>query len=141
MADIQFPSTFFDPGTFTAVVNDNNNAPSTVLDAGQPFTISTTTDLSENARIFLGGTLDYAAYVEAIGPGVEQQVGATESFVLNNTSPINVTITVPANTLPDNLGPGQSGAYKLVVLMTHRNVAGVVTDIAAVVEGPVLRIS
>jgi hypothetical protein len=141
MAEIQFPNAFFAPGTLTAEVLDNNGDPRNVLDAGQDFTIRVRTDLSANAAAFLGGTFEYAAYVESIGPGPEQQVGNTETRANNGTNPILVDIVVPANTLPDNVPPGQSGAYLPVVLLTHRDNSGQVTDVAAVVDGPVLRIS
>lgn len=143
MAGIQYPNPFFDPGTFNATVVDNNGQPSTVLDAGQPFTIRTQTDLGAVAALFLGGTLQYAAYAESIGPGVEKQIGQTVNFAMNGTQVINtdIVVTPGALGLPNNLGPGQSGAYKLVVLLTHRSVNNSVTDVAAVVDGPVLRIS
>ena len=88
----------------------------------------------------MGGQWDVAAYVEAIGPGPEQQVGPTAVIPLNGSTTYSTVITVPANTLPNNLGPGQSGAYKVVVLLTHRNF-GAVSDVSAVVELPVVRIS
>jgi hypothetical protein len=141
MADIQYPNAFFRPGTFTAEVLDNNEEPRNVIDAGAPFTIRMVTTLSPAAALFLGGTLEYAAYVEAIGPGDEKQVGPTETFVLNGTAVINKDIVVPVGDLPDNVGPGQSGAYKLVVLLTHRSTGGAVTDVAAVVDAGVLRIA
>ena len=142
MADIQFPNVFFAPGTFEARVLDNNGDPRNVLDAGLAFTIRTRTVLSNNAATFLGGTFEYAAYVESIGPGPEQQVGNLETRVNNGTTPIDVDIVVSPGTLPNNVPPGPiSGAYKLVVLLTHRDNAGAVTDVAAIVDGPVLRIS
>ena len=48
-------------------------------------------------------------------------------------------IVVSAGTLPDNPAPPFSGAYKVVVLLTHRNF-GATTDVVGIVEGPVLRI-
>ncbi len=65
-----------------------------MLDAGQPFTIVTTTDLSEDAGL-PRGRFEYAAYVEAIGPGVEKQVGARRELrARRGHDPINMTITV-----------------------------------------------
>jgi hypothetical protein len=58
---------------------------------------------------------------------------------LTGATNYNANIVVPANTLPDNPGPGQSPSYKVVMLLTHRNF-GLVTDVVGVVEGPVLRI-
>jgi hypothetical protein len=140
MATIQFPNVLLNPGTFNATVLDNNGAPSTVLDAGQQFTIRCTWDISPLAALILGGEFQVAAYVESIGPGREQQVGPTVTRALNGGTNFAADIVVPANTLPNNLPPGQSGAYKLVTLLTHRNF-GSVSDVSALVEGPVLRIS
>jgi hypothetical protein len=141
MADIQFPNVLFSPpGTFNATVLDNNGAPSSVLDAGLDFTIQTEWEISALAALLMGGQWEVAAYVESIGPGPEQQVGATVVVPLDGSTTYSAVITVPANTLPDNLGPGQSGAYKMVVLLTHRNF-GKVSDVSAIVEFPVLRIS
>ena len=140
MADIQFPNVLFGPGTFTATVLDNNGNPSSVLDAGQQFTIHAERPIDPLAAALSAASWQFAAYVEAIGPGVEQQVGPTQTVPLNGATNYQTDIVVPATSLPDNLGPGQSGAYKLVTLMTHRNF-GAVSDIAAVAEGPVLRIS
>lgn len=140
MADIQFPNALFGPGTFTATVLDNNGSPSSVLDAGQQFTIRTAWSIDALSAQHLGGDWQVAAYVEAIGPGAEQQVGPTQTVPLNGGTNYATDVVVAAGDLPNNLGPGQSGTYKLVTLLTHRNF-GVVTDVAAVAEGPILRIS
>jgi hypothetical protein len=139
MADIQFPNVLFGPGTFTATVLDNNGNPSSVLDAGVQFTIHAEWSIDPVAALHLGGDWQVAAYVESIGPGPEQQVGPTQTVPLNGGTNYSTDIVVPP-TLPNNLGPGQSGAYKLVTLLTHSNF-GNVSDVAAVAEGPVLRIS
>ncbi len=140
MAVIQFPDLLLAPGSFDAVVNDNNGNPSTVLDAGLDFTIRADWTISSLAALLMGGQWEVAAYVESIGPGREQQVGATEVRPLNGSTTYDAVITVPATTLPNNLGPGESGAYKVVVLLTHRNF-GAVSDVSAIVELPVVRIS
>jgi hypothetical protein len=140
MADMQFPNVLFGPGTFNAAVIDNNGAPSAVLEAAAPFTIQCSWTISALAALLLGGEWQLAAYVESMGPGPEQQVGATVDVALTGATSYSANITVPANTLPDDVGPGQSGTYKLVTLLTHRNF-GNVTDVAAVVEGPILRIA
>ncbi len=140
MADIQFPNVLLGPGTFSAAVIDNNGAPSAVLEAAAPFTIQASWSVTALAALLLGGEWQLAAYVESMGPGPEQQVGATVNVALTGATNYNANITVPAGTLPDNPGPGQSGTYKLVTLLTHRNF-GNVTDVAAVVEGPIVRIA
>jgi hypothetical protein len=140
MAEIQFPNLLLSPGDFNAVLVDNNGAPSTVLDAGLPFMINADWTISPLAALLMGGDWEVAAYAEAIGPGEEKQVGPTRTVPLNGTTAYSTIINVPANELPNNLPPGQSGAYKIVVLLTHRNF-GAVSDVAAVVEFPVVRIS
>ena len=141
MAVIQFPNVLLaPPSNFDAVINDNNGNPSSVLDAGQACTIAANWTISSLAALLLGGQFSVAAYVEAIGPGPEQQIGPTVVVPLNGGTSYSALITVPANTLPNNLPPGQSGAYKVVVLLTHTNF-GAVSDVAAVVEFPVVRIS
>ncbi len=59
---------------------------------------------------------------------------------LNGGTTYSTDIVVAAGTLPNNLPAGQSGTYKLVTLLTHVNF-GAVSDVAAVAEGPILRIS
>jgi hypothetical protein len=140
MADIQFPNVLFGPGAFNVSVLDNNGSPASVLDAGLPFTIHAEWTIDPLAALLLGGEWQVAAYVESIGPGREQQVGPTQTVPLNGGTSYQTDVIVAANTLPDNLPPGESGAYKLVTLLTHRNF-GVVSDVAAVAEGPILRIS
>ena len=140
MADIQFPNVTFPASTFTAELIDNNGAPSTVLDAGLDFAVKADWTISALAALLMGGQWEVAAYAESIGPGVEKQIGDTVVKPLDGSTNYKAEIKVPANTLPDNLGPGESGTYKIVVLLTHRNF-GKVSDVAAVVEFPVVRIS
>jgi hypothetical protein len=141
MTDIQFPNVLLTPpGTFNAQLLDNNGAPSTVLEAGSDIFIKTEWEISSLAALLMGGYFEVAAYVESIGPGPEQQVGATVTVPLNGGTTFAAQITVPGGTLPNNLPPGQSGAYKVVVLLTHRNF-GKISDVSAVVEFPVVRIS
>ena len=139
MADMQFPNVLLGPGTFTATLTDNNGSPSTVLEAAAPFTIQCSWTISPLAALLLGGEWQVAAYVESMGPGPEQEVGAPVTIALNGNTNYSANIVVPANTLPNNPAPPFSGAYKLVTLLTHRNF-GNVTDVAAVVEGPIVRI-
>ena len=79
MADIQFPNVLFGPGTFTATVLDNNGHPASVLDAGQQFTIHVERSIDPLAARLWAASWQFASYVEAIGPGAEQQVGPTQT--------------------------------------------------------------
>lgn len=140
MADIQFPNVLLNPGSFTATVIDNNGNPSSVLDAGTQFTINATWQVSPLAALLLGGQWEIAAYVESVGAGPERQIGPTSVVPLDGrTTPYTTTITVAGGTLPNNPAPPNSGVYKLVTVLTHRNF-GSVSDVSAVEEGPFLRI-
>jgi hypothetical protein len=140
MAVIQFPNVLLSPpGDFNAALIDNNGNPSTVLDAGQVIRINADWTISPLAALLLGGRFEVAAYVEAIGPGPEQQIGPTSTVLLNGSTSYSTTIVVPPSTLPNPPPAGQSGAYKVVVLLTHRNF-GAVSDVSAIVEFPVVRI-
>lgn len=138
--DIQFPNVLLaPPSKFDAQLLDNNGNPSNVLEAAADIKVQCNWTISGLAALLLGGQWEVAAYAESIGPGPERQIGNTVVVPLNGGTTYSATITVPANTLPDNPQPPQSGAYKIVVLLTHRNF-GVVSDVAAVVEFPVVRI-
>jgi hypothetical protein len=138
VADIQFPNTLFGPGSFEALVKDNDGAPSTVLEAGKNFTIETKWEIDELSALLLGGRWTVTAYVESIGQGQERAI-ATLPVLLNGGRNYAAILTVPANTLPNNPAPPRSGVYKLVTVLTHDNF-GTITNVAAVVEGPMLRI-
>jgi len=69
MAYIQFPNVLFGPGTFDAVVVDNNGNPADVLEAGTPFQIKVKWSIGPLAALLLGGQWTVSAYVESIGPG------------------------------------------------------------------------
>ena len=139
MSDIQFPNLLLAPGNFTAQLLDNNGAPSNVLEAAKEIQIRCEWVISPLAALLMGGQWEVAAYAESIGPGPELQLGQTVVVPLNGGTNFAATIKVPANTLPDDPAPPRSGAYKIVALLTHRNF-GKVSDVAAVVEFPVVRI-
>lgn len=136
---IQFPAELLNPGEFTATVQDNNGAPATVLEAGQIINISVSWTISPLAALLLGGQWEVSAYVESMGPGPEQQVGPTRILPLNGNTAFADTITVPANTLPNNPVPPNSGIYKVVTVLLHRNF-GTVSNVAAVEETAAVRI-
>lgn len=139
MANIQFPNALFGPGVFTATVQDNNGAPTEVLEAGVPFRIRTAWTIGPLAALLLGGQWTVTTFVESIGPGPEQEIGHT-TVPLNGSAAYNAVVTVPASTLPNDPPPPTSGVYKLVTVLTHRNF-GKISNVAAVAEGPVVRIA
>jgi hypothetical protein len=137
VADIQF-NNVASAGTFDVQVLDNNGNPNTVLEADQDFQIQAQWQIDALTASILGGQWEVAAYVESIGPGPEQLVGQ-QIVPVNGGTNYSATVTVPANTLPNNPAPPQSGAYKLVTVLTHSNF-GATSNVAALVEGPLLRI-
>jgi hypothetical protein len=139
MTDMQFPNILLGPGTVTATVLDNNGAPATVLEAGQQIRVQAEWTISPLAALLLGGDWQLAAYVESIGGGPEQQIGPTVNVPLDGGTNYSAEVLVPAGTLPNNPAPPNSGVYKTVTVLTHRNF-GAITDVVGVVEGPVLRI-
>jgi hypothetical protein len=140
MAGIQFPNQILGPGTFNALVLDNNGAPSTVLEAGQEIHIRAEWTIDNISALLLGGEWEVSVYVESIGPGPEMLIGS-ERVPVDGGRDYNTTVVVPANTLPnDPLPANQSGVYKLIVVLTLRNFNRI-TNVAAVVETPVVRIA
>lgn len=134
---IQFPKLH---GTFDVELVDNNGEPSTVLEAGKEFSIRTKWSVDPDGAGMLGGQWEVSAYAESIGHGPEKQIGDTVIVPVDGRETAYfATVTVEANTLPDDPQPPMSGIYKLVTVLMHRNF-GKITDVAAVAEGPVVRI-
>ena len=94
MSDIQFPHILLGPGSVTAI------------------TIHADWTISPLAALLLGGDWQLAAYVESIGAGPEQQVGPTVTIPLTGGTNYSADIVVPANTLPGDPAPPNSGVYK-----------------------------
>lgn len=137
MVAIQVPSP--QSGSFTAAIVDNNGNPSTVLDANQDFKITCNWDLNTSLSLMLEGTFELSTYAEAIGAGVEKRIGfLSVPIVLGQKVYGPADVVVAAGTLPDQtaLAVDESGTYKLITVLTHRNNAGVVSDVVAVDEAP-----
>ena len=112
---------------------------STVLEASQPFRIEAVWSIdAESARV-LGGQWEVSAYVESFGPGPDLQVGPTQVLPLDGSLNYGTVIVVPAGTFPDNPAAPSPGVYKVIGVLLLRN-HNLVTDVAAVAEGPLLRI-
>lgn len=138
MADIQFPNQLFGKGAFTAEVQDNNGDPTNVLEADKPFKVETKWEIPALAALLLGGVWTVSVYAESIGRGPELRIGS-ETVPLNGGTQFSTTVTVPP-TFENNPTPPTGGIYKLVTVLTHRNF-GQNSDVAAIVEGPVVRIA
>ena len=132
MPAIQFPNAFF-TGDMAATVLDNNGTPSNVLESSQPFTINVTWDY--NTFGLLGGQWLVQAFAESIGPGPELAIGNAGPVAATPDGAKATAINVGANTLP----PNNSGVYKIVIVLTHENPAGTHTNVAALSEGPLVK--
>jgi hypothetical protein len=142
MGDFQVPSP--QSGTFTAVVNDNNGNPANVLDADQDFTVTCNWTLNTNLAGILQGTFELSTYVEAVGQGEEKRIGfVSVPIVIGQETYGPTDIPVPAGTLPNqaSLQPDESGTYKMITVLTHRNGAAQLSDVVAIEDGPFARIS
>lgn len=136
MAEIQFPNVLLAGGPATMVVNDNNGAPASVLEAALDFTIDVSWSIDALTALLLGGQWELTSYVEGIGGAAfEGQVGTTVVVPLNGGQNFAAGIRVPGGTLPNNPQPPDSGVYKLIVALLHRNF-GVTSNVAAVIEAP-----
>jgi hypothetical protein len=138
MSGIQFPTILLGPGNFNARLRDNNGNPSEVMEASLPFTIEARWNIDALSALLLGGQWEVTAYVESIGPGPERSLG-TVTVPLDGGRNYSAVITVPANTLPDNPPAPNSGVYKLVTVLTHRNFTKI-TNLSGISEGPIVRI-
>ena len=121
---IQVPSP--QSGSFTAVVKDNNGDPTTVLDANQDFVITCEWDINTALALVLEGTFELAAYAEAIGQGLEQRIGfLSVPVVIGQQIYPLLTWSWQRAHCRTRLRPGldDSGVYKLIIVLTHRNTA------------------
>lgn len=121
-------------------VLDNTNAPSSVLDANQPFQVTVNWTVPPVLAPFLGGSFRLRIYAESMGPGPEQQIGSKVVAVVPGQQVYSDSITVPGNAL---LGEGAgappvSGAYKIVTVLQHVN--GVATEGSGFAENPLIQL-
>jgi hypothetical protein len=132
------------PGTFTAKVQDNNGDPTTVLDSSTDFKIVCDWSIVAAVALVLNGTFELTAYAESIGPGDEKKIASKSEAITGALTYGPIDLVVPAGTLKDQAAldaAGESGTYKLVTVLTHRNTLGKVSDAVAIEEGPIVRIS
>lgn len=134
MADIQYPP--YPAGTFDAAVIDNDNQPSTVLDASLAFRVEGTIVL--NSGNLVTGRMDVTVYVDELGGQIDQSIGST-SLSIPGDGTFSYTVVIPANTLPET--PTGSGVYQVGVLLTHRNSFGIPTELTAFEDLGAFRIS
>lgn len=143
MAEIQFPVTQPGSSSFSAVMLNDSSSPSTVLAAHLDLTIHADWMISSQMALMLGGQWEIAAYADSVGPGPHKQIGPTVTIPVSGETHYSADIVVPADTLPvlDRAAPSASatGAYRIVILLNHRNF-GRLTDVIGIVESPLVRI-
>jgi hypothetical protein len=122
--------------TNVAVI-DNDGNPNRVLDDQFPFDVTLQWKVQPAATAaLLDGKWTVKVYAESMGPGPEVLIGSVDKPG-NGGLTYDAKITVPAGTLPADVPP-DSGVYKLVTVITYRTHSGVLTEMAAFGEGPVI---
>jgi hypothetical protein len=122
-------------------VIDNTAAPTTILDANVPFSVNIAWTVPPTLAPFLGGSFRLRTYAESMGPGQEQQIGATTVIPVVpgqlNYASANL---VPGNTLQgEGVGtPPVSGTYRIVTVLQHLN--GGATEGSGFAEGPLIQL-
>lgn len=122
--------------SMTNEVIDLGQVPHNVLDANEPFQVQVKWSVPAPLAPYLGGSFRLRAFAESIGPGPEQQIGATVVVaVVPGQVGYEATINVPGDTLPgEGAGaPAVSGVYKIVSVLQHLN--GGATEGSGFAEG------
>jgi hypothetical protein len=132
----------------TVTVLDPAQAPTTILDADQPFSLRIDWTIGGGWLPAIGGEWLVRAYAESVGPGDEKQLGVTMTVPLSTWTPgpnpgersFTTTINVAPGELKAEQPPPdeQSGVYQLVTIITHQNF-GADTELAGFAEGPVIQ--
>jgi len=104
-------------------VRDNTLGETNVLDADNPFSVGVRFEIPPPVVPTLGGSFRIRVYAESIGPGQEQQIGATTLVPVTGAASYTTVIPIAGNSL---LGEGAgappvSGVYKLVAVLQHLN--------------------
>ena len=140
MTDTDFDGLGALSGSIVSVqVLDPGGTPNKVIDSGDAFAVRVRWTVAPAATAaVLDGQWRVRLFAESVGPGPELQAGFVNEAADGGVN-YEATVTVPAGTLAAH-GVPDSGAYKLVVVITYRNTLGVVTEMAAFSEGPIILI-
>jgi hypothetical protein len=105
-------------------VHDNTATASSVLKASDDFFVHINWEVPASEAAIIGGNFRIRVFAESIGPGPEQQIGATllVPAVPGQTS-YTTHVRVPGGTLPgEGVGaPPVSGMYTLTSVLQHMN--------------------
>jgi hypothetical protein len=116
--------TFPNQSAMSMFVHDNTGAPSSVLDANQPFNVHVSWQVPANIAAIIGGNFRIRVFAESIGPGQEKQVGATAVVAATpGQTSYDIHVLVNGGELQgEGAGaPAVSGMYKLVSVLQHLN--------------------
>ncbi len=120
--------------TASVLIHDFDGTPNLVLDRNLSFSIHAQWSVTGPKTTMLGGDWHVRALAESMGPGTEYDLGT----VVNGVVPVDgftyvSHVPVAGNTM-------DTGVYKLVIVITHTNVNGVLTEAAGFAEGPLFQI-
>lgn len=110
------------PGTVSSFVHDNDQNPTTVLEATKPFQmhVNFTVDPVLAAILGPGPNWRVEVYADQLGGGFDALVGSTT--VNHSPTQVNYTTHVACGPLGvNNPGAGTSNLYKLAVVLTYAN--------------------
>jgi hypothetical protein len=118
-----------------AVLDPSGLQPTTIIRTSDTWHVQISWQIDGTVADSLAGTWQVRAFLESMGPGLEAQVGPTQTINLavDPTSPrnYNAQITVPAGT--------PAGTYKLVVTVNYLTPANQPGFMAGYQEGPILQ--
>jgi hypothetical protein len=118
-------------------VHDNNDAPATILEAKDPFTV--TGRIEVTAGNALTGTATVTIYADQLGGDVDKSIGSVAVNIPGDGS-FPWSVTVPGGTL-DDAPAGGSNLYRLAAVFTMVNSNQVLTETSSFVDLGTYRIS
>jgi hypothetical protein len=120
------------------VFDVGGNAPTTIIKTSQAWQIRLVWEAVGVAVAFYSGTYTVDAFIESIGPGLEQRLGPVN--VPLNPGQVNYTATIPVPATTVTLPAGQDSIpVKLVTTVTVRDGFNNPVPMAAYIEGPILQ--
>ncbi len=110
------------PGTVSSFVHDNDQNPTTVLEATKPFQMHVNFSIDPVLAAILGPGPNWRVevYADQLGGGFDALVGSTT--VNHSPTQVNYTTHVACGPLGvNNPGAGVSNLYKLAVVLSYAN--------------------
>lgn len=134
---------FPEDSNMSVTVLDNTAAPTTVLDSGEPFDVRVEWQVPNPINDVIGGSFRIRIFAESIGPGQEEQIGATMNIPavpnqLNYAENINIigsSLEGEGEAVP---GGVSSGVYKIVAVLQHLNPGA--NEVSGFAESPLVQL-